>query len=201
MMLLNINSEEWDIPFVLDDDLVLTRAISFFTYRMQTAEKLNQYIRDHAGEHRKFGIYCYVSQSGEADEEIRSTVGHYCKEHADKIEGWDYVGTYIDIGYRYGSKFPERPDFHRMLDDARNGQLDLIVAGDMMRFAETVHKTLSITEELRLLPNPVLVVFENEKTDSDTLHQFMQIYGQPKSRKRRTYVGGIHRRKKVSSDK
>ena len=49
MMLLNINPEEWDIPFVLDNNLVLTRAMSFFTYRMQTAEKLNQYIRDHAG--------------------------------------------------------------------------------------------------------------------------------------------------------
>lgn len=200
-MLLNINPEDLDIQFVLDNDLVLTRAMSFFTCRMQTAEKLKQYICGHAGEHRKVGVYCYVSQNGEANEEIRSAVGQYCREHADKIRGWDYAGAYIDIGYRYGRKFPERPEFNRMLDDARSGQLDLIIAGDMISFAETVHKTLSITEELRLLPNPVLVVFEKEKTDSDTLHQFMLIYGQPKSRKRRTYVGGIHRRRKVPSDK
>ena len=88
-----------------------------------------------------------------------------------------------------------------MLDDARNGRLDLIITNDMVRFGETVDKTLCITEELRLLPNPVLVVFEKEKTDSDTLHMFMLRYGQPKSRKRRIYIGGIHRRSKGSSDK
>ncbi len=200
-MLLNINPEDLDIPFVLDNDLVLTTAMSFYTYRMQTAAQLDQYIRGHAGEHKRVGVYCFMSRDSETDEELRRAAERSCKEYADKFEGWDHAGTYIDIGYRYGRKFPVRPEFDRMLDDARNGQLDLIVTYDMVRFGETVHKTLRITEELRLLQNPVLVVFEKEKTDSDTLHMFMLRYGQPKSRKRRIYVGGIHRRRMVSSDK
>lgn len=199
-MLLNINPEEWDIPFVLDNDLVLTTAMSFYTCRMQTAEKLKQYIRDHAGEHKKVGFYGYISQGSKTDEEFTGSVELYIREHAPEIEGWDYACAYIDIGYKYGRKFPECPGFDRMLNDARSGQLDLIITYDMVRFAETVHKTLSITEELRLLPNPVLVVFEKQKTDSDTLHSFLIQYGQPKSRKRRIYVGGIHRRRKASSE-
>ena len=201
MMLLNINPVDLDIPFVLDNDLVLTTAMSFYTYRMQTAAQMKQYIRDHAGEHKRSGVYCFMSKDNETDEEIRRAAESSCKGYADKIEGWDHAGAYIDIGYRYDQKFPVHPEFDRLLNEARNGQLDLIITNDMVRFGETVHNTLRITEELRLLPNPVLVVFEKEKTDSDTLHMFMLRYGQPKSRKRRIYVGGIHRRSKDSSDK
>ena len=101
----------------------------------------------------------------------------------------DYAGAFIDIGYKYGHKFPERPGFQRMLADARNGQIDLIFVYNMERFAQTIDDTLCFTEELRLLPYAVLVMFEMEHSDSDTLHQYLLRFGNPRKRKRRSQIG------------
>lgn len=53
MMLLNICPEEHDMPLMLDHDNVITAAISFHAYRLQAETRLKQYIKDHAGEHKK----------------------------------------------------------------------------------------------------------------------------------------------------
>lgn len=188
-MLLNICPKEYDEQFILDHNLVLATAISFHAYRSQAESRLKQYIRDHADQHKKIAVYCFMTKDCDSDEEILATAEQYSKKCADKIEGWDYAGAYIDIGYKYGRKFPERPEFSRMLDDARNGKLDLIYVYNTERFAETIDETLRITEELRLLPHSVLVMFGKEQTDSDTLHQFLLRYGQPRKRKRRSYIG------------
>ena len=188
-MLLNICPKEYDEPFVLDHDFTLTTAVSFHAYSQNADTRLKQYIRDHAGKHKKVAVYCFMKKDDSTDEKTRTNAERYGRKCADKITGWEYAGTYIDIGYKYVRKFPERPEFQQMLEDARTGKLDLIYVYNMERFAETIDDTLSITEELRLLPKPVLVMFEKEHTDSDTLHQFLLRYGQPRKRKRRPYIG------------
>jgi hypothetical protein len=187
-MLLNICPKEYDEPFVLDHDLALQTAVGFHAQRMQAEARLQQYIRDHAGEHKKVAVYCFMKKDDSTDVDIQAAAEQYSRKCTAKITGWENAGAYIDIGYRYGHKFPERPGFRRMLEDARSGKLDLIFAYNMERFAETVDDTLCITEELRLLPHPVLVMFEKEHTDSDTLHQFLLRYGQPRKRKRRSDI-------------
>ena len=188
-MLLNICPEEHDMPFILDHDNVITAAISFHAYRLQAETRLKQYIKDNADQHKTVGVYCFMVKDNNTDDEIRADAERYCKECAAKIDGWDYAGAYIDTGYKHGRNFPDRPEFRRMLDDARNGRLDLIFVYNMERFAETIDDTLCITEELRLLPKPVLVMFQEEHTDSDTLHQFLLQYGHPRKRKRRSQIG------------
>ncbi len=188
-MLLDICPKEYDVPFALDLEFTLTDAISSHARRQHADTRQKQYIIDHSGEHKKIAVYCFMKNGDGTDEEIRTYAERYGKKCADKFQSWDYAGVYTDIGYKYGRKFPERSDFQRLLNDARSGKLDVICVCNMERFAETVDDTLCITEELRLLPKPVLVMFGAEQTDSDTLHQFLLRYGQPRKRKRRSHIG------------
>ena len=188
-MLLDICPKEYDEPFELDHNFALAAAISTYAYSQKAEARMQQFIRDHAGKHKKVAVYCFMKQDNGSEEEIRTDAERYGRKCADKFEGWDYAGAYIDIGYKYGHKFPERPGFQRMLADARNGQIDLIFVYNMERFARTIDDTLCITEELRLLPHPVLVMFEAEHSDSDTLHQYLLRFGNPRKRKRRSQIG------------
>ena len=129
------------MPFILDHDNVITAAISFHAYRLQAETRLKQYIKDNADQHKTVGVYCFMVKDNNTDDEIRADAERYCKECAAKIDGWDYAGAYIDTGYKHGRKFPDRPEFRRMLDDARNGRLDLIFVYNMERFAETIDET------------------------------------------------------------
>lgn len=55
-----------------------------------------------------------------------------------------------------------------MIDDARSGQFDLIITKSVSRFGRNVVDVLATVRELKSLPKPVLVLFENESLRSDS---------------------------------
>lgn len=78
------------------------------------------------------GIYCRLSNDDERDGESVSIenqkllLQRYVRE-----QGWNEVDTYIDDGYS-GTNF-QRPGFLKMLEDAQNGVINLILVKDLSR--------------------------------------------------------------------
>ena len=61
---------------------------------------------------------------------------------------WKVIHKYIDEGIT-GTQAKKRPAFLKMLEDAKNGQFDLIVTREVCRFARNTVDTLVTTRELK----------------------------------------------------
>lgn len=73
---------------------------------------------------------------------------------------YTFAGVYADHG-KSGLNITKRSGFQQMIDDARSGQFDLIITKSVSRFGRNVVDVLATVRELKSLPKPVLVLFEN----------------------------------------
>jgi hypothetical protein len=70
------------------------------------------------------------------------------------------VAKYIDEGIT-GTQAKKRPDFLRMIEDAKQGKFDLIVTREVCRFARNVVDTLVVTRELKSIGVEVFFIEDN----------------------------------------
>ena len=61
---------------------------------------------------------------------------------------WEFVGIYADEGIS-GTSTKGRKEFQRMINDAKNGKIDLIIAKSMSRFARNTLDTLTYIRDLK----------------------------------------------------
>ena len=79
------------------------------------------------------GMYLRLSKDDERSgeslsiENQRKVLTNYINE-----QGWTLYDEYVDDGYS-GTSF-ERPGVQRLLEDAKNGKINLIICKDMSRF-------------------------------------------------------------------
>ena len=71
---------------------------------------------------------------------------------------WLYAGVYSDLDYT-GTK-ANRPGFQKMLEDCRNGKIDLVLCKSISRFARNTVDLLNTCRELKHLG--IDVFFEEE---------------------------------------
>ena len=98
---------------------------------------------------------------------------------------WNLVERYIDEGIT-GTLAAKRPEFVRMLEDAKEGRFDLIVTREVCRFARNTVDTLSITRELKSYGVEVYFVSDNIWTmdgDGELRLSIMATLAQEESRK------------------
>ena len=69
---------------------------------------------------------------------------NYIAQHPNYIE----VGRYIDVGIT-GTSAKKRPEFMRMIEDAKKGKFQLIITREVSRFARNTQDTLKYTKELK----------------------------------------------------
>lgn len=92
----------------------------------------------------------YARVSTERDEQFTSfeaQVDYYSRfirEHKD----WEFVDVYTDEGIS-GTNTKHRQGFNRMIADAKNGRIDLIITKSISRFARNTVDTLTTIRELR----------------------------------------------------
>lgn len=93
------------------------------------------------------GVYCRLSrddnngnQESMSIANQRQMLMNYVKE-----KGWTLRETYIDDGFS-GTNF-DRPDFQRMIADAKMGKIDCVITKDMSRLGRNYLKTGYYTEE------------------------------------------------------
>ena len=98
---------------------------------------------------------------------------------------WKVLRKYIDEGIT-GTQAKKSPAFLKMLEDAKNGQFDLIVTREVCRFARNTVDTLVTTRELKKIGVEVYFVEDNIWTmdgDGELRLTIMATLAQEESRK------------------
>ena len=79
----------------------------------------------------------------------------------ENTEGWKNVGIYADEGAS-GTNMKKRPEFQRMIQDCKDGKIDLIVTKSVSRFARNTRDCLEVVRVLKGLSPPVGVFCKSE---------------------------------------
>ena len=134
---------------------------------------------------REMVFYGRVSTQHEAQ---LAALENQMKWYEDQMKyhpNWNLVERYIDEGIT-GTLAAKRPEFVRMLEDAKEGRFDLIVTREVCRFARNTVDTLSITRELKNYGIEVYFVSDNIWTmdgDGELRLSIMATLAQEESRK------------------
>ena len=110
-------------------------------------------------------VAAYARVSTEQDEQQSSyenQIEYYTGYIKSKPE-WDFVDIYSDEGIT-GTNLKKRSGFKRMIDDAKNGKIDLILTKSISRFSRNTVDSLSVTRQLKA--KGVEVYFEKENISS-----------------------------------
>lgn len=109
-------------------------------------------------------VAAYARVSGERDVSLHSLsaqVSHY-SEYIQRHKDWEYAGVYADEAMT-GTK-DSRSGFQRLVQDCRDGRIDIILTKSISRFARNTVDLLETVRELRELN--VEVYFERENIRS-----------------------------------
>lgn len=133
---------------------------------------------------KQVAAYARVSTlSEDQSESFESQVDYYTKLISSNPD-FDFVGVYADHGIS-ATQAKTRPDFMRMLDDARAGKIDVIYCKSISRFCRNAADCQSIAHELKSIN--VEIIFEKEGLStfnpmSEMVFNFMSIIAQEESR-------------------
>ena len=101
-------------------------------------------------EERPLKVAAYVRVSTENDEQ-KSSYELQVNDFTERIKSnphWEFAGIYSDEGVS-GTQLTHRQGMLDMIEDAKAGKIDLILAKSIARFARNVVDCLSVIDELR----------------------------------------------------
>lgn len=114
-------------------------------------------------------IYARVSTEHEAQmSALENQVDWYKPILAARPE-WTLVGQYIDEGIT-GTSAEKRPQFMKMIRDAKQKTFDMIITREVSRFARNTVDTLQYTRELKSRGVEVFFINDNIKTQLIIAH-------------------------------
>ena len=113
----------------------------------------------------KVCAYCRVSTDNEEQTSSYELQKAHYDEYIQSQPNWELVDIYADEGLS-GTSVEHRVQFNRMIADCEAGKIDVILTKSISRFARNVVDTLLTVRKLRLLPNPVRIIFETENLDT-----------------------------------
>ena len=99
---------------------------------------------------RKKRVAAYARVSTDSDEQLSSyeaQVGFYT-QHIKNNPEWEFVNVYTDEGIS-GTNTRKREGFNRMVADAMDGKIDLILTKSISRFARNTVDTLTTVRKLK----------------------------------------------------
>lgn len=133
----------------------------------------------------KVAVYARVSTDKDDQanslENQRNYFANYILNHAD----WQLTEIYYDEGIS-GTQTKKRVGFNRMIEDAKNGEIDLIITKEVSRFARNTVDTLSYTRALKDQGVGVIFILDNidtRETDGEFRLTIMASIAQEESRK------------------
>ena len=125
----------------------------------------NNYISP--SKNRKVVIYARVSTEHEAQLSALENQKDWYKPIIAQHPEWDIIKMYVDEGIT-GTSAKKRPQFMQMIDDADNGEFDLILTREVSRFARNTVDTLQYTRSLKSKGVEVFFINDSIRTfDSD----------------------------------
>lgn len=111
---------------------------------------------------KRVAAYARVSSGKEAMLHSLSAQVSYYSDLIQRHSGWEYVGVYADEAIT-GTK-EVRPEFQRLLNDCRNGEIDMVITKSISRLARNTVTMLETVRELKDIN--VDVYFEKENIHS-----------------------------------
>ncbi len=106
----------------------------------------------------KIAAYCRVSTEYEEQRQsLKSQVSYYTQKICDN-PAWDFAGIYAE--QESGTRIDNRDEIQRLMEDCRNGKVDLILMKSLSRFGRNTLDVLIMLDELSKLN--VVVYFETE---------------------------------------
>jgi len=124
---------------------------------------------------KKACAYCRVSTD---EEEQINSYNSQIKHYTDMIKNdpeLTFVGIYADEGIT-GTQMKNRDEFLRMIEDAKNKKIDVIIAKSISRFARNTVDTLNTCRLLRNLNIDVYFEKENIHTLYMNSEMFLTLY-------------------------
>ena len=106
-------------------------------------------------------VAAYARVSTDSEEQLSSyeaQVSHYTR-YIKEQENWEYVNIYTDEGVS-GTDTKKREGFKRMIADALNGKIDLIITKSVSRFARNTVDNLTTIRQLK--EKGIEIFFEKE---------------------------------------
>ena len=134
---------------------------------------------------RRVAIYGRVSTEHEAQLSAFENQQAWYEGEASRHPDWIIVARFYDAGIT-GTAAKKRPQFMRMMKEAREGKFDLVVTREVCRFARNTVDSLSYTRELKSLGIEVYFISDNLWTFADDSELRLSIFAtlaQDESRK------------------
>lgn len=108
----------------------------------------------------RVAAYCRVSTLEDAQAGSFELQIQHFQQMIAANDRWEEVAIYADEG-KSGTNMKKRPQFQKMLQDCRDGKIDLILTKSVSRFARNTMDCLRVVRELKALNPPVGVYFED----------------------------------------
>lgn len=147
----------------------------------------------------KVCAYCRVSTEEESQQSsYELQVQHYTQYIKDH-ENWTLQGIYADEGIS-GTSVMHRKQFLQMIEECKEGKINLIVTKSISRFARNVLDCISYVRQLKLLNPPVGVFFEMEginslDPNSEMILTILSIVAQEESKQKSDSLKWSYRRR------
>ena len=114
---------------------------------------------------KRVAAYCRVSTDQEAQSTSYELQCEYYTQYIGAKEGWILAGIYADEGIS-GTQMKHRDQLLKLVDDCKNGCVDMILTKSISRLSRNVVECLTMIRELKALTPPVEVYFEKERLSS-----------------------------------
>lgn len=114
-------------------------------------------------ERQRVAPYCRVSTDSEEQKNSYKSQLSYYKDLINKKPEWAFVDIYADEAIS-GTLDYKRSDFMRLINDALNGKIDLIITKSISRFARNTLDTLKYVRMLK--EKNVAILFEEENINT-----------------------------------
>lgn len=134
---------------------------------------------------RSVAIYARVSTDHEEQLSALENQVEWYKPILAARPDWTLVAQYVDEGIT-GTSVNKRPQFLKMIRDAKAGKFDMIITREVSRFARNTVDTLQYTRMLREYGVEVFFINDNIKTfdgDGELRLTIMATLAQDESRK------------------
>lgn len=116
-------------------------------------------IQKAATPNKRVAAYARVSTAKDAQENSLKSQQEYYERYIKRHPGWDFAGVYADDGVS-GLSIRNRESFGRMIQDALDGKIDMVITKSLSRFARNTVDSLMTIRKLKAVG--VAVLFEKE---------------------------------------
>lgn len=120
---------------------------------------------------KRVAVYARVSRESDLKHKSIEAQMDNLKDYIARHPDWEFAGYYVDEGIT-GTKL-DRPEFNRMIDDARAGKIDIILTKSVSRFGRNVAAVLRILQELKTMG--VTVIFDSENINTDDNNSLIRL--------------------------